>query len=39
MRITSRLEMLGDQRSVLINRCRITGFDGGSETPVQFGTI
>ena len=28
-----------DQRGVLIDQCRITGFDGGSETPVQIGTI
>ena len=37
--ITGGLKVFGDQRRVLLGRCRVTGFDGGRHAPVQLGAI
>ena len=37
--ITGGLQMLGDQRGVLVGRFRVAGFDRGGQPPVQLGAI
>jgi hypothetical protein len=37
--ITGGLQMFGNQRRVLLGRCRVTGFDCGGDAPVQLGAI
>ena len=37
--ITCGLDVLGDQRRVLISRGRVTRFDGRREPTVQFGAV
>jgi hypothetical protein len=39
VQITGGLEVFGDQRGVLLGRCRLLGFDGGGQPPVQPGAI
>ena len=39
VQITGGLKMFGDQRRVLVDRCRVTCFDRGGQTPVPLGAI
>ena len=39
VQIAGGLEMFGDQRSVLLGRCRVMLFDCGCDAPVQLGAI
>ena len=39
VQITGGLQMLGDQRGVLVGRVRVTFFDRGGHPPVQLGAI
>ena len=37
--ISRRLQMLGDQRRILVGRCGVTGFDSSGQTSMQFRTV
>ena len=39
VQITCGLEVFGDQRGVLVGRCRVTRFDRGGHAPMQLGAI
>ena len=39
VQLAGGLQMFGDQRGVLVDRSRVTLFDGGGQAPVQFGAI
>ena len=39
VQVTGGLEMFGDQRRVLIQRIRSALFEGGRQTPMQFGSV
>ena len=39
VQITGGLQVFGDQRRILVDRVRVTGFDRGGQPPVQLGAI